>query len=105
MTDDGAAHRLFGNSETCEDVRLSLRGGRSMASHRWKNERRHPVSAPVVRGAPDDDRDLGNAAAPDANRHASARTKPRREPAALELAARFCTDITQAQIGKVLAND
>ena len=76
-----------------------------MTSHRGKNKWRHPVSAPVLHGALDDGRDVGDAAAADADRHASARPKPRREAAALELVARLASDIAQTQVGEILTND
>ena len=104
-TDDGAAHGLFGNPETSEDVRLSLGRRRTMTSHRGENKWRHPVVAPVLHDALDDGRDVGDAAAADADRHAGAGPKPRREAAVLELAARLCTDIGQAAVRKILANE
>lgn len=76
-----------------------------MTSHRGNNEGRHCVSAPVLHGALDDGCDVGDAATPDADSHASAGPEPRREPAALELVARLCTDIRQAQVRKILTND
>src|SRR5438874_6003196 len=87
-----------------EDVRLSLRGRRTVTSHCRKNHWRHPVSAPVLHHAVDDDRDIGDAAAPDADCDASARSKTRREVAVLELAVRLCTNIGQAEVREILAN-
>jgi hypothetical protein len=45
-----------------EHVRLSLRGRRTMATHRGKNEWRHSVAAPVLNDALDDRGDVGYAA-------------------------------------------
>ena len=61
--------------------------------------------APVLHDALDDDRDIGDAAAPDTDRHAGAALKPRREAAEFELSARFCTDIGQAAVRKILADE
>jgi hypothetical protein len=63
------------------------------------------VSAPVLHGALDDVRDVGNAAAPDADGHASAGRKPRRESAAPELAAGLGTDIGQTAVREILTDD
>jgi hypothetical protein len=104
-THDGAAHGLFGNPEMSEDLCLTLRSRSTMTSHCGKDEWRHPLSAPVLHGALDDVRDIGDAAAPDADGHASAGLKPRRESAALELVARFGTDIGQTEVREILTND
>jgi N6-adenosine-specific RNA methylase IME4 len=63
------------------------------------------VSAPVLRDALHDDRNVGDAAAPDADCHAIARPKPRREVAVFELVARLCADIAKAEVREILAND
>jgi len=88
-----------------EDLRLSLGGRRTMTSHRGKNKRRHPVSAPILHRALDDGGDIGDAAASDADCHPGAGPEPRREPAALELLACLATDIANAEVGEVLAGD
>ena len=104
-TDDGAAHGLFGNPKMSEDFRLSLRSRSTMTSHRGKNKWRHRVSAPVLHDAVDDGRDIGDAAASNADGDASAGPKPRREVAAIELVARLYPDIANAEVREILAND
>jgi hypothetical protein len=103
-TDDGTAHRLLGNPEMREDVRLSFRGRGTMASHRGKNEWRHSVAAPVLNDALDDRGDVGDATAPDANRDTGAGLKPGREAALFELAARLGPDVGQPEIREVLTD-
>ena len=76
-----------------------------MTAHRRKDKWRHPARAPVLHDALDDRRDIGDAAAPDADGHASARPKPRRELAVLQLLACLASDIAKAQVGEVLASD
>ena len=75
-----------------------------MASHRRKDKWRDPVVAPVLHDALDDGRDVGNAPAPDTNRHPGAGLKTRSEAALLELTARLCTDIGQAEVRETLAD-
>ena len=65
----------------------------------------HPVVAPVLHDALDDVGDVGDAAAADADGHAGAGLKPRGEAAVLELAARLGTDIGQAEVGEILADE
>jgi len=76
-----------------------------MTSHRGKNKWRHRVSAPVLHDAVDDGRDIGDAAASNADGDASAGPKPRREVAAIELVARLYPDIANAEVREILAND
>jgi hypothetical protein len=63
------------------------------------------VSAPVLDGALDDGRNVGDAAAADADGHAGAGPKPRGEAALFELPPRFCPHIGQTPVRKILAND
>src|SRR5258708_5446304 len=88
-----------------EDVCLSFRSRSSMTSHRRKDKWPHPVVAPVLHDALNDVCDVGDAAAPDANRHAGAGLKPRGEVAVLELAVRLGPDIGQAKVREILANE
>src|SRR5260221_5302590 len=88
-----------------EDVRLSFRGRRPMTAHRGKNKWPDPAAAPVPHDALNDVGDVGDAAAPDANRHTGAGLEPGGEAAALELAVRLCTDIGQPKIREILANE
>jgi hypothetical protein len=76
-----------------------------MTSHRWKHKWQHSPSAPVLHGALDDGRDIGDATAADADCHSHAGPKPSRESAVLELLARFAADIAEAKVGEVLAGD
>ena len=104
-TDDRTPHRLFGDSETSEDIRLSLRRGRAVTSHRWKNEGRHPMVAPVLNDGLDNGRDIRDATAADANRDARTGLKLRGEAAPFELAAGFCANIRQPQVRELLPDD
>ena len=61
--------------------------------------------APVLHDALDDAGDIGDAAAADANRHTGAGLKPRREAALFELAVRLRTDIGQAEVWEILADE
>ena len=63
------------------------------------------MPAPVLHDAVGDLGDVGDAAAPHANRHAGAGLEPRREAAVLELAPGFCTDIGQAEVREILADE
>src|SRR5262245_59943745 len=76
-----------------------------MTAHRGKDKRRHPVIAPVPHDGLDDRGDVGDAAAPDANREPRAAGKPRREPAALQPDARLGPNVDQPTIGKILADE
>jgi hypothetical protein len=76
-----------------------------MTAHRGKNERPRSVIAPVRHNALDDDRNVGDAPAPDTDRNAGAGLKPRREAAGFELAARLGRDISQAEVRKILADE
>jgi hypothetical protein len=63
------------------------------------------VVAPVLHDALNDVGDVGDAAAPDANRHTGAGRKPRGEAAVLELAVCLYPDIGQAKVGEMLADE
>ncbi len=88
-----------------EDLRLSFRSRSTMTSHRGKHKCQHAPTTPVLHGALDDGRDIGDATAADADCHSSAGPKPLRESAVLELLPRLAADIAEAKVGEVLAGD
>jgi hypothetical protein len=89
----------------CEDIRLAFGRCRAMTSHRGKNEGRHPVIAPVLDDALDDDADIGDAATPDANRHAGAGVNARGEASLLEPATCLRTNVGEPMVRKLLSDE
>ena len=64
-----------------------------------------PWSRQVLHDALDDGGDVGDAATSDADGHAGAGLKARREAALLEPCARLGTDVGKAEVGEILADE
>jgi len=105
LADHRTAHRGLRDPVMGQHVRLALRRRRAVAAHRREDERLHAGLLPVPHHAVHDGRDVGNAAAANADGDACSRFELRRERARCQLAVDLGRYICDPVRGKILADD